>query len=460
MSTSRRSIWKIQLVLSVLLAIPFLSAPTLLAADDTPTAIVHGTLIDGLGGPPVDDATVILRGATIEYAGPSRGTSIPSDARIIDAKGRTVMPGLADLHVHLQGAWDGTSVDLLGYQRYFNALLYAGVTTILDTGNYQPWVLQLRQEQAAGRLLAPRIYCVGAMIDGTDPAWPDLAYALTSRYQIPMFVERDKQAHVDMIKAYANLSDRLLRRLSEEAKKADLRVVIDQWDRNGSPDLSAAGISGYAHAATRKMSADDVQLIKDRNLFVITTLVVHESFARTRFHDVHFLDEPLIAYTTPPWFLTELRKFINKPQSDDEKKDTATAVAEFEESKRNVKKFFEAGILLATGTDAPYPAVFQGEGVHHELELLVEAGLTPLQALRAATYDAARIMKAENDWGSLVAGRRANVLIVAGHPAEKISDTRKIETVIFNGKILDRAALRFDPKRDPGYRVVPGLYNP
>jgi len=460
MSASHRNSWKFHLLLAAFLGLLLLAAPFLLAADNKTIAIVHGTLIDGLGGPPVDDATVILRGATIEYAGPARGASVPSDARIIDAKGRTVMPGLTDLHVHLQGAWDGIAVDLLGYQRYFNSLLYAGVTTILDTGNYQPWVLQLRQEQAAGRLLAPRIYCVGAMIDGTDPAWPDLAYALTSRYQIPMFVERDKQAHVDMIKAYANLSDRLLRRLAEEAAKAGLRVVIDQWDRNGSPDLSASGISGYAHAATRKMSADDVQLIKDRNLFVITTLVVHESFARTRFHDSHFLDDSLIADTTPPWFLTELREFINKPQTDDEKKATVAAVSEFEESKRNVKKFFDAGIPLAAGTDAPYPGVFQGEGVHHELELLVEAGLTPLQALRLATYDAARIMKAENDWGSLIAGRRANVLIVAGHPAEKISDSRKIETVIFNGKILDRAALRFDPLRDPGFRVLPGLFNP
>jgi imidazolonepropionase-like amidohydrolase len=460
MSTSTRTAGKIYRLLAFFLAFPLLAACPLLAADDKPTAIVHGTLIDGLGGSPLDDATVILRGTKIEYAGPGHGASVPADARIIDAKGRTVMPGLADLHVHLQGAWDGIGVDLLGYQRYFNALLYAGVMTVLDTGNYQPWVLQLRQEQAAGRLLAPRIYCVGAMLDGTDPAWPDLAYAVTSRFQIPMFVERDKQAHVDMIKAYANLSDRLLRRLSEEAAKAGLRVVIDQWDRNGSPDLSASGISGYAHAATRKMSAEDVQLIKDRNLFVITTLVVHESFARTRFRDSHFLDDPLIADTTPPWFLSELRDFINKPQTDDDKKATAAAVTEFEESKRNVKKFFDAHIPLASGTDAPYPGVFQGEGIHHELELLVEAGLTPLQALRMATYDAARIMKAENDWGSLVAGRRANVLIVAGHPAERISDSRKIETVIFNGKILDRAALRFDPQRDPGFRVVPGLFNP
>src|ERR1700738_4537915 len=170
------------------------------AADDKPIAIVHTRLIDGLGGTPVENATVLLRGKTIEYAGPATGATAPKDAQIIDAIGKTVMPGLADMHVHLQGAWDGTSVDLLGYQRYLNAMLSSGVPPLLDTGHYQPWVLQLRQEQAAGRLQGPRIYCVGAMIDSADPAWPDLAYALTSRYQIPELVRRDKAAKVDMIK--------------------------------------------------------------------------------------------------------------------------------------------------------------------------------------------------------------------------------------------------------------------
>ena len=122
------------------------------AADSKTIAIVHARLIDGMGGTPVEDATVLVRGKTIEYAGPAAGASVPKDAQIIEATGKTVMPGLADLHVHLQGAWDGTSVDLLGYQRYLNAMLYSGVTTLLDTGNYQPWILQLRQEQAAGRL--------------------------------------------------------------------------------------------------------------------------------------------------------------------------------------------------------------------------------------------------------------------------------------------------------------------
>src|SRR5260370_39612735 len=127
------------------------------------------------------------------------------------------MTGGADMHVHQQGGWDVVSVDLLGYWRYLNSMLYTGITTLMATGNYQPWILQLRQEVASGRLLGPRIYCTGAMIDASDPAWPDLAYALTSRAQIPEFVQRDKRANVDLIKGYANLSDRMLRKLVEEA---------------------------------------------------------------------------------------------------------------------------------------------------------------------------------------------------------------------------------------------------
>jgi imidazolonepropionase-like amidohydrolase len=442
-----------------LLIAAFLTLPAANAADK-PIAIVHARLIDGLGGTPLENATIILRGKSIEYAGPAVGATLPNDAQIIDASGKTVMPGLADLHVHLQGAWDGTSVDLLGYQRYLNAMLYAGVTTLMDTGNYQPWILQLRQEQAAGRLQAPRIYCVGAMVDSADPAWPDLAYALTSRYQIPEFVRRDKAANVDMIKGYSNLSEHMLHWLSEEAGKQGIRVVVDQWERNGSPDVVATGISGFAHLPTRKMSDADIQFAKEHNIFFITTLVVTESFTRTRLNAISFLKEPYIADTTPPWFLTELIDYANKQQTDAEKKDTQQTVLEFQEEMRNVKKLHDAGFLIATGTDAPYPGVFQGESLHHELELLVEAGWKPLEAIRAATYDAARLMKAENEWGSVQAGRRATLLIIAGNPAEHISDTRKIETVIQDGKLLNRAALKYDPKKDAGYHVVPGLFNP
>lgn len=429
-----------------------------LAAQEKPMAIVHARIIDGVGGPPVEDGTVILRGSKIEYAGAYAAAAVPHDAKIIDAKGKSVLPGLADMHVHLQGGWDGISVDLLGYQRYLNSMLYSGITTLMDTGNYQPWILQLRQEVAGGRLLGPRIYCTGAMIDASDPAWPDLAYALTSRAQIPEFVQRDKRANVDLIKGYANLSDRMLRKLVEEAHKEKIRVVIDQWERNGSPDLVRTGIDGFAHAPTRKMSADDIQLIHDKGVFVITTLVVEEYSARARLADLRFLDEPLIAEMTPPWFLTELRAEATKTLGELEKKDAEQSSAGLDEMKRNVKKLMDAGVLVAAGTDAPYPGVFQGEAIHHELELLVEAGMTPLQAIRMATYNGAQIMHAEQEWGSLQAGRVANLVIVSGNPAVRVGDSRKIDMVILNGKILDRSSLRYDPKKDPGFRAVTGNF--
>ena len=150
-----------------------LSGPNLQASEPRPVAIVHGILVDGRGGPPLPDTTLLIRGGMIEAVGSGGRVPVPRNSQVIDATNKTMMPGLADLHVHMQGGWDGNSVDLLGYQRYLNALLYAGVTTVLDTGNFQPWVLQLRQEAASGRLVAPRIYCVGAFIDGLDAAWPD-----------------------------------------------------------------------------------------------------------------------------------------------------------------------------------------------------------------------------------------------------------------------------------------------
>ena len=118
--------------------------------------------------------------------------------------------------------------------------------------------------------------------------------------------------------------------------------------------------------------------------------------------------------------------------------------------KVNALELQQAGVMLVAGTDAPYPGTLQGEGIHRELELLVEAGLTPLQAISAATRNAARLMEA-GDWGSLAPGKRADILMVRGRPDRVIGDTRNVEMVVQGGRIVDREVLRFDPERDPGF---------
>jgi imidazolonepropionase-like amidohydrolase len=120
----------------------------------------------------------------------------------------------------------------------------------------------------------------------------------------------------------------------------------------------------------------------------------------------------------------------------------------------------QAGILFAAGTDAPYPGDFQGEGIHHELELLVESGLTPLEAITIATKNAAKIMNAETEWGTLERGRLADVVVVDGKPDQNISDTKKIVAVIKEGKILDRNTLKLNSETDPGYHPVGGMEAP
>lgn len=414
-------------------------------------AFTNAVLIDGTGRAAVEHATVIVRGATIEAAGPA--VKVPPGAAITDLRGKVLMPGFADMHVHLLGGWDGHSVDMLGYRRYMNALLYAGITTVLDTGNVQPYIVQLRAEVAAGRLLGPRIYCVGGLVDGADPAWPPLSYAVASVGQVAPVVSALKRDNVDLIKGYVGLSHSVMRRLVEEGKKASLRVIVDQWQRNGSPDLVEDGIYGFAHLPTRLLSSDNVQFMREHGTVFISTLIVFETQTRERLRDLAFLQDPLVRDTSPPSFLEGLRAEAARKLSTEETESARRWVQLLRNAMSNAKALFAAGVLLTAGTDAPYPGDMQGEGLHHELELLVQSGLTPLEAISVATRNAARFIGA-SDWGTIEPGKQATLIVVAGRPDRNISDTRKVLEVVIRGRTVDRESLKLVRQNDPGYEPV------
>jgi len=292
------------------------------------------------------------------------------------------------------------------------------------------------------------------MIDSADPIWPSLAEPLSSYGQVPRLLQRLVDNHVDMVKGYAGLSDLHLTALAQEAKRVNLRVIVDIWERNGSVSASRTGIYGFAHAphavdVTPELAAE----MATRGMAVISTLTVRESFANTRLQDLSFLDQPLIKDVTPPNFLTEIREAAARGDFRLTGPGMETYRAWLPRTSANVMTLWRAGVLVAAGTDAPYPGVFQGEGLHRELELLVAAGLTPVQAIQAATGNAARFMDgATADWGTVEVGRRADLVVVSGHPQDRIADTRTIVDVMQGGRLLDRASLRVRPG-EPAYRT-------
>lgn len=425
-----------------------------LTAHAQPIAFTDVRIVDGNGGAPVEHGVIVVEGDKIVSVGPSVSIQIPSHAHRIDARGRTALPGLADMHAHLAGGWDGVSTDLLGYRRYLNALLYAGVTTVLDTGNVEPYVLQLRAETAAGRLQGPHIYCVGPLIDSPDAFWTAVTRSIVSKDQVPGLVRSLASEHVDLIKLYAGLPDLLVAAISKEAEAYHLRTIIDAHARNGSADLMREGIAGYAHLPTRPLSEDAIATAREHHVFFISTLAVQESFARRRFENPSFLDQPLIADTTPAFALKALRE---ETRTSGRAAAQAAALARLHNAQNNLRRLTEAGLLVAAGTDAPYPGDFQGEGLHRELELMVESGLSPLQAITAATRNAAQIVNAQAQWGTLEPGKLADLLVVEGDPDRDIGATRHIAFVMQHGKILDRAKLRLNPATDPGYQPIGGL---
>ena len=423
--------------------------PVAEVAAAEPTAFVGGTVIDGNGGPPLSNGTVLVDGDRIAAVGPASDVDVPEDARVVDASGMSVLPGLADMHVHLLGGWDGVTVDMLGYQRYLNALLYAGVTTVFDTGNVLPYVLQMRDAVASGAIAGPRIYSVGALVDGPDPVWPPISIPVASTAQVPGVVGLLADSGVDAIKAYTGLSVPILTELVRAASERGLPVVADLWSRTGSYDVAATGVAALAHLPSRPIDAATMEVIQSRDIAVITTLAAKESFSLERLADLGFLEHPLIADTSLPAFLTALRNHATRERTAEEAQSVARWSASVRVGKENALVLQRAGAMLVAGTDAPYPGTTLGEGIHRELELLVEAGLTPLQALSTATRNAGRLLK-QDDWGTLAPGQRADLVLVRGRPDQNIGDTRSIEMVVQGGRIVDREALRFDPERDAG----------
>jgi imidazolonepropionase-like amidohydrolase len=428
-------------------------------SGSAPSAVLikGATLIDGTDNPPISDTDILLEGDRIRQIGQLDGVVLPSGAQIIEAQGKYVIPGLIDMHVHYDKPW------------LHRLYLANGVTTVRDLGSSVERMTTLRQEIAVGNILAPRLFISGMPINPRTVR----AMGLESSAEMALKLA---EAGVDGIKVTGYTPEEL-RDIVRVAHDHGLKVYghtgpTRQPGAAGPGPRAAveAGLDGIEHG-TSLLEASlerDISLPADYNpqnwdhQFRYWYLPMNQWVSLDKLdelvglmaeNDVYFsptmitFHRNFVVKGTAEWEADPARQYITE---DKPPPFGAFNAEEREQWRRNVElmkqavlKFQKEGGLLIVGTDSP-GAVFPGWGVHQELELFVEAGLTPLEALQAATLNGARVLQKEQELGTVQVGKLADLLILDANPLENIAHTQRIHRVISKGVVLDPEALLKD----------------
>ncbi len=439
-----------------------------------PIFISNVTVIDGQGNPPVAGQDILIRDGKIQAITATGKSSAPRGATIVNGRGLTAMPGLIDMHYHLMGGWSAGKAmpkkyperyDDKGIQQNLAALLYAGVTTAFDMGSPHRWIIAQREKMRTGEYISPRYFIVGMAISQHPSGWDGLggpSDMLTIKIETPDRPKIGKLLDdlyvgngISHIKLYSGISALAATWVVKEAEARGITAIADMWQLNMSADwMRMTGLHGWAHASPNPISEEGLNWMRENKKFVVATLNVGEKLSGMRVIDEGgskaLLKNPLVVDVWGKEVVNDF--YASYPDVRENTYDGPKAfyqVYNFGLLKKfrdrflqNVKKAYDAGVLIAGGSDSPaFPTLWSGETMHRELELFVMAGISPIEAIKLCTYNAALILSKQDEFGSLRAGLAADVLLVSGKPWENISHTRNIKHVIVRGGLLDRKKL-------------------
>jgi imidazolonepropionase-like amidohydrolase len=421
-------------------------------------ALVGATIIDGSGSEPRPDMVIVVHGNRIESIEPKAGFKLPKTALAVDVSGKWIIPGLIDAHAHV-APWALT--------RY----LAYGVTTVRDLHGQQETILGLKEQAGRGTLVSPRIYSAGAMIDGSPPTYSD-ASAVQNDDEARRAVDARVVAGVDYLKTYTRVTPGLLKAIVGEAGNFHVPVAahLGLTDAVTAAKLGVRTIehlSGIPESIVKKPEAlyaahregffpgwtaferswgtlDSAALsgvagqLAQSGVTLVPTLAVHEIFSR--------LDDPT-ALTAPDlksvpdseilrWNVPGMIARAGWKAEDYEAFRKARPVQDL-----FLREFRGAGGIIATGTDAINQMLVPGASEHTELALLVAAGLTPGDALLAATRNGAALLGADSI-GILLPGKAADLVVLTADPLTDIANTRRIEQVMVRGVLFKTDSLR------------------
>ena len=407
-------------------------------------------LIDGTGAPAIEDSVLVIEGDHIAAAGKARSVSIPSGADVKDVSGKTIMPALINLHGHLGLSSNGADSAAGHYTeenvaKQLNKYLSYGVETVASFGQDEDEIFKIRDAQHAGTLGGARLYTAGhGFVESTGKANPtDHRYRPQNPEEARADVRELSAHHPDYIKMWVDdnlghgtkMQPAVYQAIIDEAHKQHIRVFAHEFYLSDAKSLLAAGLDGFAHSIRDQAVDNDVmQTMKAHGVFLIPTLVRDEVlFAYA--DNLKWLDDPFFQAGLEPGALAMIRnpEFVEKVRSDP---DIAKYRAGLEMAKKNLKTLSDAGAKIAFGTDSGVPTRFSGYFEHRELQLMVEAGLTPMQAIVAATGTNAEILGGAKQFGTLQAGRKADFLVLDANPLDDIHNTEKLSAVWQSGKVV------------------------
>jgi imidazolonepropionase-like amidohydrolase len=450
--------WKIAMT-SAFAATPGVPAP--------PRAVVGGTLLDGTDRPAIADAVVLVRDGRIEAAGPRRAVKLPAGVDTVDARGKFVVPGLIDTHVHFsQTGWADGRPDALDLRDEFpyeqveerlrahpevfqRAYLASGVTTVFDVGGY-PWTVAMAHE-AEANTDAPHVSAAGPLLSTLDfwlnlPAERQFMYLADSAAAVQgvRYLKSIGAAAVKVwfiVRPGSDLAamSRNVARAGAEARRLGLPLIVHA---TGLPEAKAALRAGarlLVHSVMEgPVDAEFLKLAKDAGAYYCPTITVIDGYAKlpaaARSGIAPTVDDPMGAVdslTRAHVGLTpgEARRVMggSSPSPD------SVMAARHRFMDGNLLAVRRAGIPIATGTDAGNPLTLHGPAIFAEMEAMQHAGMTPIEVLRASTRDAARAMGRGDELGTIEKGKSADLLVLDADPRRDIAACRKLRIVMRSG---------------------------
>jgi imidazolonepropionase-like amidohydrolase len=421
--------------------------------DSNVKAIVGAVLIDGTGGGPVTDSVVVIAGSRIRAVGSRANVPIPAGSEKIDGRGKFLLPGLIDLHVHL-GTTGGPGFRAADYtrervERNLNQYLYFGVTSVRSIGTEREAGLAIRNDQREGPVSTARLFTCGRGFTAPgghpsqevgaiarQPATPEEA-----RTQVTELAGQ----RVDGIKIWVDdlggkapkVKPAVIEAILEEARKHKIPVTAHIHSLADTMHLVENGAAGFLHMVrdTENVDPSFISRLRDLRIPFAPTLVRQELGWLFAEHPER-LDDPDAARAFEPATLAAIREQAKGQAA------SASARELFERARRNTKQFASGGVPIGVGSDGGSSIDLPGLMTHREMELLVESGLSPMDVVVAATRTGALALQKLDDLGTIERGKKADLLLVTANPLEDIRNLRKIHAVLLDGQWVDRAGLK------------------